>query len=68
VILAALAVQAVSMVVFLAAGGMGWLYLARVLQGLATGTVAGAVAAAPIDLQPAGRTDLLRREWWWPSS
>jgi MFS family permease len=33
VIVAALAVQAVSMVVFLAAGGAGWLYLARVQQG-----------------------------------
>lgn len=55
VILAALAVQAVSMMVFLAADGVGWLYVARVLQGLATGTVTGAVAAALIDLQPAGR-------------
>jgi len=40
--------------VFLAAHGVGELYVARSLQGIANGMVAGPIAAALIELQPAG--------------
>lgn len=52
VILAAIGVQGLAMLAFIAADGVGWLVVARVLQGLATGLVTAAVAAALIDLQP----------------
>jgi predicted MFS family arabinose efflux permease len=55
VIIAALLVQSASMLLFLLADGLAWLYAARVLQGAATGLVTAAVAAALIDLQPPGR-------------
>jgi hypothetical protein len=41
-------------VVFLAAHGVGELYLARSLQGVATGLASGPTGAALLDLQPAG--------------
>jgi predicted MFS family arabinose efflux permease len=50
VILVALAVQAVSMVVFATAGGVGQLILARVLQGVTTGAAVPAVGAAMLDI------------------
>ncbi len=52
VIAAALALQVVAMVVFLLATGVGWLFAARVVQGVATGLATAAVAAALIDLEP----------------
>ncbi|MEZ0165435.1 MFS transporter [Kineococcus sp. LSe6-4] len=55
VVLAGLGLQAVAMALFLAAGSLGWLYAARTVQGLATGLVTAALAAALIDLQPADR-------------
>src|SRR5205823_10367401 len=55
VITAALALQAVAMVLFLLADGVGWLYAARLVQGCATGLVTAAVSAALVDLQPSGR-------------
>lgn len=58
VIIAGLALQAVSMGLFLAADGTGWLYGARVVQGIATGLVTAAVAASLLDLQPANRPGL----------
>lgn len=58
VILAALAVQSLSMVAFLTADGLGWLFVARVGQGVATGLVTAAVAAALIDHQPSTRPGL----------
>jgi MFS family permease len=55
VIALALALEAASMVVFILAGGLPALYLARIIQGLATGLITGAVAATLIDLQPPDR-------------
>ena len=50
VLLAALAVQAASLVVFATAGGVGALVIARVVQGLATGAALGAIGAAMLDI------------------
>jgi MFS family permease len=55
VIAAALVVQCAALVLFLLADSVGWLLAARLTQGLATGLVTAAVAAALVDLQPAGR-------------
>ena len=51
-LLAALAVQIVAMLAFAGATDVGWLFAARTLQGVATGTAMGAISAALIDLQP----------------
>jgi MFS family permease len=48
----ALAVEMVAMLAFANASAIGWLFVARVLQGLATGTAMGAISAALLDLQP----------------
>lgn len=53
-VLAAGSVQAAAMVVFAVAPGIAWLGAARVLQGLATGLVTGALSAWLLDLQPEG--------------
>jgi MFS family permease len=53
VILAGLLIQAASMVMFLLASDLDWLFAARVTQGIATGIVTSALAASLIDLQPA---------------
>jgi MFS family permease len=50
VLLAALAVQILSMVVYATAGGVGELMGARVIQGLATGAALGAIGAAMLDV------------------
>ncbi|WP_448642214.1 MFS transporter [Geodermatophilus sp. URMC 63] len=50
-----LLLQAVAMVVFLAADGVGWLLAARVLQGLSTGALTGTMGAALLDLQRGDR-------------
>jgi MFS family permease len=50
VLLAALAVQVASMVVFATAGGVGDLLIARVIQGLSTGAALGAIGAAMLDI------------------
>jgi MFS family permease len=50
VLLAGLAVQAVATILFITAGGLGTLLIARVVQGLATGASLGAVGAAMLDL------------------
>jgi MFS family permease len=55
VLAGALVLEAVSMVLFLAADGVGWLLAARVVQGLATGAMTGAFGAALLDLQRAER-------------
>jgi MFS family permease len=52
VLVTAVVVQAVSMGLFLAASGVGWLFAARIAQGVATGLVTAAGAATLIDLQP----------------
>ncbi|MCV2491776.1 MFS transporter [Geodermatophilus sp. YIM 151500] len=51
VLAAGLALQAVAMVLFLAADGVGWLLSARVVQGLSTGALTGALGAALLDFQ-----------------
>ncbi|WP_342659588.1 Multidrug resistance protein MdtL [Rhodococcus ruber] len=55
VLIGALLLLVVSMGVFVLADDVGWLVLARVLQGLAVGAATGAVSAAVIDLQPSPR-------------
>jgi MFS family permease len=50
VLLAALFLQAVAMVQFATAGGLGTLLGARIVQGVATGSVLGAAGAALLDL------------------
>jgi predicted MFS family arabinose efflux permease len=51
VLVASLLLEAGSMVLFLAADGVGWLMAARVVQGLATGALTGTLGAALLDLQ-----------------
>ena len=55
VLAVALVLEAVSMVLFLAADGVGWLLAARIVQGFATGAMTGAFGAALLDLQRAER-------------
>ncbi len=55
VILAAIVLELVAMGLFVAADGLGWLYAARVVQGVATGLATAAVSASLIDLQPTTR-------------
>ena len=50
VLLAALAVQILSMVVYATAGGVGALMGARIIQGLATGAALGAIGAGMLDV------------------
>lgn len=58
VLIAALSVQLVAMVLFGLADGVGALFAARVVQGLATGVATGALSAALIDLAPPERPHL----------
>lgn len=58
VILGALVINACSMVCFLLADGVGALFVARVLQGIATGAGTSALSAALIELQPQGGAPL----------
>ncbi|MFF5987881.1 MFS transporter [Prauserella flavalba] len=51
VLAAAIAVEAVSMLLFLLADGVGWLYAARILQGVGTGLATGVISASLIDLE-----------------
>jgi MFS family permease len=50
VLLAALAVQAATMIVFITADGVPQLLVARIIQGLSTGAAAGAIGAGMLDL------------------
>lgn len=52
VIAAALATEVAAMACFAVAGSVPTLYVARIVQGLATGAAIGAVSAALVDLQP----------------
>ena len=54
VIIATLAVNIGACALFLTAHGVGQLFTARVLQGIAVGAATGALGAALIDLQPHG--------------
>jgi MFS family permease len=52
VLLASLLLLAAAMAVFAVADGVGWLFAARVLQGLGTGVATGTLSAVLLDLQP----------------
>jgi predicted MFS family arabinose efflux permease len=52
VIFAALLIQLASLLLFLLASGAGWLFAARLVQGVATGVATSPLAAALVDLQP----------------
>ena len=56
VLLAAIAIQAVVMVVFATADGVPQLLIARIIQGLSTGAAAGAIGAGMLDLNKAKGT------------
>jgi MFS family permease len=58
VLVAALLVAAASTAIFWAADGVGSLLIARVVQGLATGTAAGALAAGLVEFAPEERPHL----------
>jgi len=58
VLAVALLVQAAAMAVFLAADGVTALFVARVVQGLATGAAIGVLGAYLLDLQPPGGSRL----------
>jgi MFS family permease len=55
VLAVALVLEAGSMVLFLAADSVVWLFAARTLQGVATGAAAGALSAALVDFSPPGK-------------
>lgn len=58
VLAAALVAEVLSMALFVAADGVGWLIAARVVQGIATGAALGVISAGLFDLQPAARPRL----------
>jgi predicted MFS family arabinose efflux permease len=58
VILAALVIQLASMLMFIFASSVEWLFAARITQGIATGVVTSPLAASFVDLQPPERPTL----------
>ncbi|GHE72571.1 MFS transporter [Streptomyces spiralis] len=58
VLAVSLLVEAGAMAIFVVAGGVGSLLLARTLQGLATGAATGAISAGLVDLQPKHRPNM----------
>ena len=58
VLVAALGVELVAMLAFLVADDIGWVIVARAVQGLATGAATSAYTAALVELAPAGRERL----------
>ncbi|MCA1832410.1 MAG: MFS transporter [Actinomycetota bacterium] len=58
IVLLALLIQIGGMFAFITARGIGSLYLARVLQGTATGIASGAISAWLVDLEPPNRARL----------
>jgi MFS family permease len=57
-LIGALALELVSMVVFLIAPSITWLIVARVLQGVATGVASGAIGAVVVELASDARKKL----------
>jgi hypothetical protein len=55
VLLVAIGGQVVAMVLFAAADGVGWVFAARAVQGLATGLATSALSAGLVDLAPVER-------------
>ncbi|MFD3524585.1 MFS transporter [Streptomyces sp. NPDC058653] len=51
-VIGALAIDLVAMVVFLNASSIGWLIVARIIQGIATGAASSAMSAAVVELAP----------------
>src|ERR1700712_886145 len=58
VLVVSLVVEAGAMLLFLFAGGIGWVIAARAVQGLATGAATSAYSAALVELAPPGRERL----------
>ena len=54
----ALGIELVAMLVFLFAPSIGWLIVARIVQGIATGTASSALSAAVVELAPERRKKL----------
>lgn len=52
VLLAAIALEIVSLLLFLVADGVGWLLAARIVQGVATGAATATLPATLVDLAP----------------
>jgi MFS family permease len=57
-LLLALTIEIVGMLLFAEAQSVIWLFMARILQGVATGIATAAISAALIDLQPAHKPRL----------
>jgi MFS family permease len=55
VLAASIVAMIISMLLFAAARSVGWLIVARLIQGLAVGTASTAASAALIELEPPGR-------------
>lgn len=58
VLIGALLLQAASMLLFLGATDIGWIIVARSVQGVATGAAMSTFTAALVELAPAGRKKL----------
>lgn len=56
VLVGALALELISMVVFLQSASIGWVIVARVIQGVATGAATSAFSASLLELAPAHLT------------
>ncbi|ANZ40967.1 hypothetical protein BBK82_38280 [Lentzea guizhouensis] len=56
--IAALALDLVAMLVFLFSASIGWLIVARIVQGVATGAASSALSAAVVELAPEHRKKL----------
>lgn len=54
VVLPAIAIAVVASLVFAAATGTGWLFVARILQGIALGAASGALTAMLTEFEPTG--------------
>jgi MFS family permease len=57
-LLFALVIELVGMLLFAEARGVGWLFAARIVQGVATGIAMGTISASLIDLEPDDRPRL----------
>jgi MFS family permease len=58
VLIGALALLAGAMIVFANADGVGWLYAARIMQGIAAGAAIGTLSASLVALTPPGKARL----------
>ena len=58
VLAGAFVIELLAMLAFVFADGVGWLLVARAVQGIATGAATGALTAGIADLAPSGRPSL----------